>query len=114
MVTALFVKNYTGLQFCCTAHLDSEQEEICNFMTDVKSIVKPGYCVRVAQLTRDYFFYGGVSHYFSFHLRVQGNKESVLVLKLQKRILQLEIVCRLPVLCHDLIENHPTKHLRFH
>lgn len=85
MVTALFVKNYTGLQFCCTAHLDSEQEEICNFMTDVKSIVKPGYCVRVAQLTRDYFFYGGVSHYFSFHLRVQGNKESVLVLKVKNQ-----------------------------
>jgi hypothetical protein len=86
MVTVLRIQNYTTHQFNCTAYLDSEQEEICNFMSNVKSTIKPGYSVRVAQLTRDYLFYGGVSHYFSFHLSLTDySKSGVLVLKVKNQ-----------------------------
>lgn len=81
MVSSVFVRNHTDFSFNCFPVLDCEDEGFHeheeSYWINLRYHVKPKCTVRVADLTRDYFFKKGRCYYFSFYLFPTAESENL-------------------------------------
>ena len=86
MVTSIFVHNLTDYSFNCFPILECEDENSKTnspnnqtYWENLKYYVRAKNTIKMADLTRDYFFKTGQSYYFSIYLMVTLDPENAFI-----------------------------------